>query len=135
MKEKLLSLLLTLLLTIAVVPISANAVSIRFNDVPSNAWYADSVQFVYEKGLMSGVSAGKFNPSGNTTRGQLVTILYRLEGNPSVSSGIAFTDVKSNDYYADAVLWAAEKKITSGTSATTFSPGATCSKTQILTFL
>ena len=103
MKKKLLSLLLTLLLTIAVVPISANAVSIRFNDVSANAWYADSVQFVYEKGLMSGVGAGKFNPNGNTTRGQLVTILYRLEENPSVSGGIAFTDVNPNDYFSKAV--------------------------------
>lgn len=135
MKKKLLSLLLTLLLTIAVVPISANAVSMRFNDVPTNAWYADSVQFVYEKGLMSGVGAGKFNPNGNTTRGQLVTILYRLEGNPSVSGGIAFTDVNPNDYFSKAVQWASANKIVSGVGNNKFAPNSAITREQMVTIL
>ncbi|MEY8576292.1 S-layer homology domain-containing protein [Oscillospiraceae bacterium 21-37] len=135
MKKKLLSLLLTLLLTIAVVPISANAVSIRFNDVSANAWYADSVQFVYEKGLMSGVGAGKFNPNGNTTRGQLVTILYRLEENPSVSGGIAFTDVNPNDYFSKAVQWASANKIVSGVGNNKFAPNSAITREQMVTIL
>lgn len=105
-----------------------------FTDVPADAYYADAVRWAVSKGITSGTSATTFAPDMTVTRAQTVTFLYRAAGTPAVSGG-SFADVDANAYYADAVAWAVAEGITSGTSATTFSPDAACTRGQIVTFL
>lgn len=88
-----------------------------------------------EKGITSGTSATTFSPNQSCTRGQIVTFLYKAAGSPSVSGSNPFKDVKSGDYFYSPVLWAVKNGITSGTSATTFSPSQSCTRGQIVTFL
>lgn len=106
-----------------------------FHDVPAGAYYYTAVQWAAEQGITSGTSATTFSPDAVVTRAQTVTFLWRFAGSPAVTSGNSFTDVAANAYYADAVQWAAKEGITSGTSATTFSPDASCPRAQIVTFL
>ena len=108
--------------------------AMNFTDVPADAYYADAVRWAVSKGITSGTSATTFAPDMTVTRAQTVTFLYRAAGTPSVSGG-SFADVDANAYYADAVAWAVSEGITSGTSATTFSPDAACTRGQIVTFL
>lgn len=108
--------------------------AMNFTDVPADAYYADAVRWAVSKGITSGTSATTFAPDMTVTRAQTVTFLYRAAGTPAVSGG-SFTDVDANAYYADAVAWAVSEGITSGTSATTFSPDAACTRGQIVTFL
>ena len=98
-------------------------------------WFYEAVQYVYDKGMMTGVSADRFAPASTTTRGMIVTILYRLENEPAVSGGSAFTDVESGAWYADAVAWAAANDIVNGTSATTFAPNSPITREQMATML
>lgn len=109
--------------------------AISFTDVPSNAYYYDAVAWAVENGITAGTSATTFSPNAPCTRAQVVTFLWRAAGSPKVSSSNPFTDVASGKYYYDAVLWAVEKGITVGTSATTFSPDTVCTRAQIVTFL
>ncbi len=107
-----------------------------FDDVPADAYYAEAVSWAVESGITRGVSATKFGPDNGCTRGQVVTFLWRAAGAPSPSgSDNPFSDVRKGDYFYDAVLWAVENGITAGTSRTTFSPDATCTRGQIVTFL
>ena len=107
-----------------------------FIDVPAGSYYEDAVVWAVEKGITSGTSAVTFDPNGNCTRAQAVTFLWRAAGSPAAkSSAMPFADVKAGSYYYDAVLWAVEQGITKGTSDTMFSPDATCSRAQIVTFL
>ena len=107
-----------------------------FIDVPAGSYYEDAVIWAVDKGITTGTSATTFNPNGICTRAQAVTFLWRAAGSPAAkSAGMPFTDVKAGSYYYDAVLWAVEQGITKGTSDTTFSPDATCSRAQIVTFL
>ena len=106
-----------------------------FTDVNTSSWYHEGVDYVVENGLMQGVTSTLFDPSGNTTRGMLVTILYRLAGEPAVSGSMSFTDVPASAYYRDAVLWAVENGITMGFSQTTFGPSELISREQLVTFL
>ena len=108
--------------------------AMNFTDVPADAYYADAVRWAVSKGITSGTSATTFAPDMTVTRAQTVTFLYRAAGTPAVSGG-SFADVDANAYYADAVAWAVSEGITSGTSATTFSPDAACTRGQIVTFL
>jgi len=85
-----------------------------FDDVAEGDWYCDAVSYAVEKGMMNGVGEGKFDPKGLTTRGMVVTILYRLAGSPEVSGESKFWDVKEGDWYYDAVLWANENGIAHG---------------------
>ena len=114
-----------------------NAVTptLPFTDVKSGDWFYEAVQYVYDKGMMTGVSADRFAPASTTTRGMIVTILYRLENEPAVSGGSAFTDVESGAWYADAVAWAAANDIVNGTSATTFAPNSPITREQMATML
>ncbi len=113
-----------------------NASNGGFTDVSVNAYYTDAVKWAVEKKITSGTSASTFSPDASCTRAQIVTFLWRNAGSPAVSgSASKFTDVASDAYYADAVAWAVEKGITSGTSAATFSPDAACTRAQIVTFL
>ena len=107
-----------------------------FIDVPAGSYYEDAVVWAVEKGITTGTSATTFNPNGICTRAQAVTFLWRAAGSPAAkSSAMPFADVKAGSYYYDAVLWAVEQGITKGTSDTMFSPDATCTRAQIVTFL
>ena len=107
-----------------------------FTDVPAGSYYETAVIWAVDKGITGGTSATTFSPDATCTRAQAVTFLWRAAGSPAVKSKVMpFTDVKAGSYYYDAVLWAVEKGITGGTSATTFSPDATCTRAQIVTFL
>ena len=108
--------------------------AMNFTDVPADAYYADAVRWAVSKGITCGTSATTFAPDMTVTRSQTVTFLYRAAGTPAVSGG-SFADVDANAYYADAVAWAVAEGITSGTSATTFSPNAPCTRAQIVTFM
>ena len=107
-----------------------------FVDVPAGSYYEDAVIWAVGKGITTGTSATTFNPNGICTRAQAVTFLWRAAGSPAAkSSAMPFADVKAGSYYYDAVLWAVEQGITKGTGDTMFSPDATCTRAQIVTFL
>lgn len=107
-----------------------------FTDVPAGAYYEEAVGWAVDKGITMGTSESTFTPDGVCTRAQAVTFLWRAAGSPAAKAGsLPFADVKAGSYYDDAVRWAVENGITVGTSATTFSPNATCSRAQIVTFL
>ena len=107
-----------------------------FTDVPTGAYYEEAVGWAVEKGITKGTSDSTFTPDGVCTRAQAVTFLWRAAGSPAAKAGsLPFADVKAGSYYDDAVRWAVENGVTVGTSATTFSPNATCSRAQIVTFL
>ena len=107
-----------------------------FTDVPAGAYYEEAVGWAVEKGITKGTSDNTFTPDGVCTRAQAVTFLWRAAGSPAAKAGsLPFADVKAGSYYDDAVRWAVENGVTVGTSATTFSPNATCSRAQIVTFL
>ena len=106
-----------------------------FTDVPTSAYYYDAVLWAVENGVTEGTSATTFSPDMSCTRAQMVTFLWRAAGSPKATGSNPFTDVQAGSYYYDAVLWAVEQGITSGTSATTFAPDATCTRAQTVTFL
>lgn len=108
-----------------------------FNDVQNtNAYYYDAILWAYENEITNGVSASNFGVNQLCTRAQVVTFLWRLAGSPEpMQTETSFTDVPANAWYADAVRWAVENEITAGTSPTTFSPGKTCTRAEVVTFL
>ena len=106
-----------------------------FVDVPADAYYHDAVLWAVEQGITKGTSDTTFSPDATCTRGQIVTFLWRSQKSPASGSVNPFADVAADAYYADAVLWAVREDITNGTSSTTFSPDATCTRAQIVTFL
>ena len=106
-----------------------------FIDVSPSAYYYDAVLWALEKGITTGTSSTTFSPDAVIDRAQAVTFLYRANGAPSATEHTAFTDVPQTAYYADAVKWAVDHGITTGTSATAFSPNASCTRAQIVTFL
>ena len=105
-----------------------------FADVADGAWYADAVQYVYENGMMNGISDTQFGPDGTTTRAMIVTILHRLENEPAAAAS-DFTDVAAGSYYADAVAWAAENGIVNGISDSSFAPDNAITREQLATIL
>lgn len=108
----------------------------KFVDVADDAYYAPAVDWAVEQGITSGVDRTHFAPDASCTRDQMVTFLWRAAGKPTPATAEnPFTDVKDDAYYHDAVLWAVEKGITLGTSKTTFSPDATVTRGQSVTFL
>ena len=107
-----------------------------FVDVPAGSYYEDAVDWAVENGITQGTDDTHFSPDGICTRAQAVTFLWRAAGSPEPETrAMPFTDVPVGSYYYDAVLWAVESGITKGTSETMFSPDATCSRAQIVTFL
>ena len=106
-----------------------------FTDVKEGDWFHDAVRYVYDNGLMDGVGDGQFAPNATTNRAMVVTILYRLAGEPAVSGDAAFTDVAAGQWYTDAVLWAAQKGIVNGVSETEFSPAGDLTREQLATVL
>ena len=106
-----------------------------FTDVPAGSYYYDAVLWAVENDITKGTSDTTFSPNMTCTRAQIVAFLWRSEKSPAAGTANPFADVKSAAYYADAVLWAAKKDITKGTTNTTFSPDADCTRAQIVTFL
>ena len=106
-----------------------------FTDIPVGSYYYDAVLWAVENGITKGTSDTTFSPNMTCTRAQIVAFLWRSEKSPAAGTANPFADVKSAAYYADAVLWAAKKDITKGTTNTTFSPDADCTRAQIVTFL
>ena len=106
-----------------------------FTDVPAGSYYYYAVLWAVENGITEGTSDTRFSPNATCTRAQIVAFLWRSEKSPAASSRNPFADVKSSAYYADAVLWAVKEDITRGTTNTTFSPDADCTRAQIVTFL
>ena len=108
--------------------------STSFSDVGANEYYSKAVAWAVENGITSGTGSGRFDPNGVCTRAQVVTFLYRALNGRSYG-GTGFTDVPSGAYYANAVTWAVNNGVTTGTSATSFSPNANCTRAQVVTFL
>lgn len=106
-----------------------------FTDVKTSDYFYNAVLWAVENGVTNGASATTFAPDATVERGQVVTFLWRAAGRPAAQADSHFTDLQDGAYYTDAVLWAVEKNITTGTSATTFAPKAGCTRGQIVTFL
>ena len=106
-----------------------------FTDVNAGSYYYDAVLWAVENGITKGTSDTTFSPNMICTRAQIVTFLWRSEKSPAAGTANPFADVKSTAYYAGAVLWAVKENITKGTTSTTFSPNADCTRAQIVTFL
>uniref|UniRef100_UPI003AF0BF15 S-layer homology domain-containing protein n=1 Tax=Dysosmobacter sp. TaxID=2591382 RepID=UPI003AF0BF15 len=106
-----------------------------FTDIPVGSYYYDAVLWAVENGITKGTSDTTFTPNMTCTRAQIVAFLWRSEKSPAAGTANPFADVKSTAYYADAVLWAVKENITKGTTNTTFSPDADCTRAQIVTFL
>ena len=106
-----------------------------FTDVPVGSYYYDAVLWAVENGITEGTSNTTFSPNMTCSRAQIVAFLWRSEKSPAAGTANPFADVKSTAYYADAVLWAVKENITKGTTSTTFSPNADCTRAQIVTFL
>ena len=106
-----------------------------FTDVPAGSYYYDAVLWAVENDITKGTSDTTFSPNMTCTRAQIVAFLWRSEKSPAAGTANPFADVKSTAYYADAVLWAVKENITKGTTSTTFSPNADCTRAQIVTFL
>lgn len=115
-------------------PIPQGTTEEPFDDVSDSAWYADAVQYVYENGIMNGVTATEFGPNMTTNRAMIVTMLYRLEGEPAAETA-GFTDVATGVYYVDAVAWAQANNIVNGITETTFAPSNNISREQLATIL
>ena len=109
--------------------------TVPFTDVPTNKSYYKAVCWAYKNKIISGTSATTFSPDAEVTRYQVVAVLYKMAGKPAVSGTNPFTDVPSNASYYNAVMWAVQNNITKGTSATKFSPNATCQRYQMVVFL
>ena len=106
-----------------------------FTDVPVGSYYYDAVLWAVENGITKGTTDTTFSPNMNCSRAQIVTFLWRSEQSPAAGTVNPFTDVKSDAYYADAVLWAVKEDVTKGTTDTTFSPDVNCTRAQIVTFI
>ncbi|MGM9639994.1 MAG: S8 family serine peptidase [Faecousia sp.] len=115
--------------------IPAHCASKSFTDVNTGEWYHEYIDYVVDKGLMQGMGNDKFLPEGTMTRAMLVTVLYRLAGEPEVTGTTAFTDLKAGEYYCAAVLWAVQNGITEGMDETHFAPNKAVTREQMVTFL
>ena len=112
-----------------------SAAAPSFVDVPSTSYCYDAVQWAVENGVTAGTDSTHFSPNAGCTRAQVVTFLWRAAGKPIVSANVSFTDVSSDAFYYEAVKWAVANGITAGTDAAHFSPNATCTRGQVVTFL
>lgn len=106
-----------------------------FADVPSGSWYYDDVAYVYDTGLMTGLTATAFGPNLSTTRGMIVTILWRMENEPAARHGCPFADVRRGSYYEQAIAWASENGIVTGFDASTFAPDRAITREQLAAIL
>ena len=116
-------------------PASDSKPKLPFTDVSTSDWFYSDVMFVYENGLFSGTDSRSFSPNASMTRAMLVTVLYRLEGEPAGTGSSSFSDVRSGSYYEKAVAWAAANGIVTGTGGTSFSPDAKVTREQLAAIL
>ena len=114
---------------------AAKSAVMPFADVKAGSYYYDAVLWAVENGITKGTSETMFSPDATCTRAQIVTFLWRSQKSPAAGTANPFTDVKASAYYADAVLWAVKEDVTKGTTNTTFSPDANCTRAQIVTFI
>lgn len=114
---------------------TAGCPSTNFTDVEENGWYHTGVDFMVKNGFMNGVADDAFDVDGNLTRAQLVTILYRIAGEPESTATNPFADVADGQWYTTAVIWAAENGIVKGVNTTTFAPNDQITREQIATIL
>ena len=114
---------------------AACTVTVKFADVPQSEYYYDSVYWAVEKKVTTGTTPQTFSPNASCTRAQAVTFLYRINGAPKTGGSHPFKDVPANEYYAAAVRWAYSTGVVRGTSATTFSPDAVCTRGQIISMI
>ena len=114
---------------------TAGCPSTNFTDVEENGWYHTGVDFMVKNGFMNGVADDEFDVDGNLTRAQLVTILYRIAGEPESTATNPFADVADGQWYTNAVIWAAENGIVKGVNTTTFAPNDQITREQIATIL
>ena len=136
MKKRLLSLALALCLVCSLLPGTALAAGENpFTDVPASPWAHDDITYVYENDLMNGTDGSLFSPESTTTRAQVVTVLYRLAGQPAADWENPFWDVPASAWFHDAVTWAWENDITGGVSSTHFGAGNAVTREQLATFL
>lgn len=137
MKKRLLSLALALCLALSLLPGTALAAAgpNPFWDIPASHWAHDEVTYVYENDLMNGTDGSLFSPESTTTRAQVVTVLYRLAGQPAADWENPFWDVPASAWFHDAVTWAWENDITGGVSSTHFGAGNAVTREQLATFL
>ena len=114
---------------------AAKSAVMPFADVKAGSYYYDAVLWAVENGITKGTSETMFSPDATCSRAQIVTFLWRSQKSPAAGTANPFTDVKASAYYADAVLWAVKEDVTKGTTNTTFSPDANCTRAQIVTFI
>ena len=134
--KRFLSMLLTLCMLLSLLPSTVFAANsnVPLTDVKETDWFYDAVGYVYENGMMSGTGNNQFSPNVTTTRGMIVTILYRLEGSPAVSTA-SFDDVAAGEYYANGVYWAAANGVVSGYGNNLFGPNDPITREQMATIL
>lgn len=116
-------------------PQDETCVYAKFTDADTKAWYHDGVHFCVDNGYMQGVSADKFDPSGTLSRGMIVTMLWRMEGEPVVNYAMSFKDVKADQWYTEAIRWAQSNKIVDGYSADSFGPNDPITREQMAAIL
>ena len=131
MKKRILSALLVVVMVMTMVP---TALAAGYVDVAADAWYEDAVDYVTRKGLMNGTGDNTFSPNQSTTRGMVVTVLWRMEGEP-YALGNSFTDVAAGAYYADAVEWASDNGIVTGYGNGAFGPNNVVTREQLVSIL
>lgn len=137
MKKRFISLLLSLTMSLALLPTTAFAVSnngTRFQDVKTTDWFYEAVEYVAQNNMMSGTAVNTFSPNQTTTRGMIVTILHRMEGEPS-TTGTTFSDVTKGQWYTNAVAWASANGIVTGYGTGAFGPNDTITREQLATIL
>ena len=132
--KKLLSLLLVLVMLVGLMTMTVNSADLPFTDVKADSKYYEGVKYVFEKGIMNGTSATAFSPDAGLTRGMIVTILHRLNGEPQ-SGSANFTDVPANAWFAKGVAWAASNGVVSGVGNGKFAPNDTLTREQLVTML
>lgn len=134
--KKAISILLCVVLVLTCFAATVGAAQLHpFSDVVPGSWYEEGVQYVYENGLMVGTSQMEFSPNANTTRGMIVTILYRLEDSPKVENASYFTDVPADEWYTEAVAWAERERIVDGYGNGKFGPQDSITRQQLAVIL
>lgn len=129
------SLILLITLLLGLLPCFAQNTTSVFTDVPEHEWFAESVEYVKDKGLMNGITVTTFEPQTSITRGMIVSIIYRLEGSPEVNSELPFSDVNPTYYYCTPIIWASENGIVNGYGKDTFAPDDEITREQFATIL
>ncbi len=128
--QRIVCMLLVIMTVVSVMPVGVLSARNVYDDVKEEHWFYEPIMYVKDKGLMVGTKENAFSPFMTTNRAMLVTILHRLEGTPKAKKPMPFTDVKSDQYYAEAVAWASEAGIVAGTSPTTFDPNGQLTREQ-----